>query len=253
MFVHLPDADILVSEFGAGQRTIVAHGGWVGSGELWHPPFQSLSRSWRCITYDHRGTGATRSRAPAITFDLLVRDLFRVLDARGVERCVIAGESMGAMVAIAAALEQPSRFDGLVIVCGRTSGEISAGMSAMIQGCRNDLAKTMAGFVRACVPEADCEAERDWGLRIVMRSNATSAVELMTCIEGVNFDARWAELKMPVLILQGARDVINPPANAEALAGRLPNASLVMHPDAGHVPTVTRPDWVADQISAHFN
>jgi pimeloyl-ACP methyl ester carboxylesterase len=94
MFLKSEDADILVSEFGAGPRTLVAHGGWVGSGELWHPPFRDLSRDWRCITYDHRGTGATRARAPAITFDLLVDDLFRVLDALSVERCVLAGESM---------------------------------------------------------------------------------------------------------------------------------------------------------------
>lgn len=252
MFLKWEDADILVSAFGSGPRTIVAHGGWVGSGELWHPPFRSLSHDWRCITYDHRGTGATRSRATAITFELLVDDLFRVLDALAVVRCVLAGESMGAMVVLAAALRQPQRFEGLAIVCGRTSGELGPAAQAMLFGCQNDFAGTMSAFCKACTPEPDCAAEREWGRRIVMRSDAKSAVELMTCMKGVDLAPRFAEIAMPVLVLQGARDVINPPAAAEATARGLPNARLVMHPDAGHVPTLTRPDWVAREIRGFF-
>ncbi|MDB5944318.1 MAG: hypothetical protein JWQ13_3884 [Ramlibacter sp.] len=59
MFLKSADADLFVTAAGAGPRTFVAHGGWVGSGELWLLPFEQLSRSWRCVTYDHRGTGAT--------------------------------------------------------------------------------------------------------------------------------------------------------------------------------------------------
>lgn len=252
MFLKSDDADLLVSEFGQGSKTLVAHGGWVGSGELWHPPFRELSREWRCITYDHRGSGATRSRAPAITFDLLVDDLFRVLDALAIERCILAGESMGAMIVLEAALRQPDRFEGLAVVCGRTSGKLTPGSQAMLVGCQNDFAATMAAFCKACTPEPDCAAEREWGRRIVMRSDAKSAVELLTCMEGIDHSTRFADIAMPVLVLQGARDVINPPAGAEAMARALANARLVMHPDAGHVPTLTRPEWVAQEMRGFF-
>ncbi len=252
MFLSSDDADILVTAFGAGHRTIVAHGGWVGSGELWHPPFELLSRDWRCITYDHRGTGATRSRAPAITFGLLVDDLFRVLDAMKVETCILAGESMGAMVVLEAALREPGRFEGLAIVCGRTSGELTPATKAMLVACQSDFPSAMGAFSKACVPERDCEPAREWGRRITLRSDARAAVELMTCVEGVDFTARFADITLPVLVLQGALDVINPPANAERLAALLPDARLVMHPDAGHVPTLTRPNWVAEQLKTYF-
>jgi hypothetical protein len=39
------------------------------------------------------GTGATLNRAATITFELLVNDLFRVLDALAIETCVLACES----------------------------------------------------------------------------------------------------------------------------------------------------------------
>jgi pimeloyl-ACP methyl ester carboxylesterase len=85
MFLKFDDADIFFSSFGQGLQTIVAHGGFVGSGELWLPPFQTLSKTWRTVTYDHRSAGSTTHRAPAITFELLVTDLFRVLDALKIE------------------------------------------------------------------------------------------------------------------------------------------------------------------------
>ena len=119
MFLKFADADLFATSFGDGPRTIVAHGGWVGSGELWHPPFEQLSRGWRAVTYDHRGTGTTVNRAAVITFELLVNDLFRVLDALQIDGCVLAGESAGAAVVLEAALRQPGRFSGLVLVDGR--------------------------------------------------------------------------------------------------------------------------------------
>ena|ERR1039458_54557 len=100
MFLKLDDAELFVSSFGKGPDTLVAHGGWVGSGELWHQPFEILSRSWRTITYDHRGTGATVNHSQAITFELLVQDLFKVLGALSVDRCVLAAESSGACIAL---------------------------------------------------------------------------------------------------------------------------------------------------------
>jgi pimeloyl-ACP methyl ester carboxylesterase len=44
--------------FGAGPRTVVAVGGWTGSWEVWEEPIAQLTaRGWRCVTYDHRGSG----------------------------------------------------------------------------------------------------------------------------------------------------------------------------------------------------
>jgi pimeloyl-ACP methyl ester carboxylesterase len=156
------------------------------------------------------------------------------------------------MVVLEAALRQPDRFEGLAIVCGRTSGKLTPGSQAMLIGCQNDFAATMGAFCKACTPEPDCAAEREFGRRIVMRSDAKSAVELMTCMEGIEFGDRFGAFAMPVLVLQGARDVISPPAGAEAMARALPNARLVMHPEAGHVPTLTRPDWVAREMRGFF-
>lgn len=252
MFLKSTDADLFVTSFGPPGPTIVAHGGWVGSGELWAAPFEILSRRWRCITYDHRGTGATVHRGGRITADLLLDDLFRVLDALQVERCVLAGESAGAMTVLQAALRAPERFSGLVLVDPRYQGGRSEGATRLIEGCRKDFAATMNWFVQACTPEEDCAAERAWGTQIVMRSNAEHAVQLMECVEPLQLESRLGEIRLPTLLIHGTRDVITPLANSQALAAAIPGARLVTIEGAGHVPTLTRPAAVADAIQAMF-
>ena len=252
MFLKSHDADLFVTSFGNGPRTIVAHGGWVGSGELWQPPFEELSRSWRTVTYDHRGTGATVNRAETITFELLVNDLFRVLDALKISSCVLAGESSGAFVVLEAALRQPERFSGLVLVDGRYQGGKSAGASRFIEGCKADFEATMEMFVNVCTPEEHCAAERRWGKQIVMRSDGPSAVQLMECLEPVQLEDRVSQIQIPTLLIHGSRDVVTPVASSQALAQKLPKSKLVIIEGAGHVPTITRPAEVVSAIEAFF-
>lgn len=253
MFLELADATLMVSAFGNGPRTIVAHGGWVGSGELWLPPFETMSKTWRTVTFDHRGTGASLSRAPTITFDQLVADLFAVLDRLEIDRCVLAGESAGAAVALAAAQQQPNKFDGLVLVSPHYGGAVSTQMMQLLEGCKADFNVTMDAFVDACVPEPECWAERAWGRKIVKRSTAKDAVELLACMRNVDVAAKLSEMTVRTLVLHGDRDLIRPVESSQELAKLMPNAKLCVAKGVGHVPTVTRPQWIADEIEEHFS
>jgi pimeloyl-ACP methyl ester carboxylesterase len=252
MFLRSTDADLFVTSFGRGPRTFVAHGGWVGSGELWLQPFERLSAQWRTVTYDHRGTGASVSRAAKITFDLLVSDLFRVLDALQIEQCVLAGESSGSLVVLEAALRQPERFTGLVLVDGRAESSNSAGAAHFIDGCKTDFEATMDAFVRACVTEAGADAERRWAKQIVMRSSGAEAVDLMESMWTARVAHRLEQIKQPTLLIHGRHDAITPVSASEEMARRIPNASLVVIEGAGHVPVITRPDAVVMAIEEFF-
>ncbi len=248
MFLPLDDADLFVTDFGNGPRTLVAHGGWVGSGELWQLAFGPLSNRWRTVTYDHRGTGATRHQTPVISFERLVQDLFDVLDALDIHECVLAGESSGTMVVLEAALRQPERFSGLVLVDGRFSSRISPGGRAFLEGCKTDFPATMKAFIDACLSEDDCEPERRWGLQIVMRSSGPEAVQLMECLQDVDLEPRLASIRQPTLLIHGRLDRITRLANSEAMANAISDSRLIVIEDAGHVPIITRPQVVAGAI-----
>jgi pimeloyl-ACP methyl ester carboxylesterase len=79
----------------------------------------------RVIKYDARGHGHS-SPAPspdAYTYDLLADDAIAVLDARDVERAVLAGASMGAHTLLNVALRHPERVAGVVVITPAYSGD----------------------------------------------------------------------------------------------------------------------------------
>ena len=99
---------------GAGPRTIPAHSGWIGNFEDWIATLAPLSERWRTVVYDHRGAGETVVSPERISHEALVDDVFRVMDAMGIERCVMAGFSRGSVTALRAVMRSPERFDGLL-------------------------------------------------------------------------------------------------------------------------------------------
>ena len=72
----------------------------------------------RVVAYDARGHGSSSppDAAGAYGYAELTADLARVLDARGIDRAVLAGVSMGAHTGLRFALEQPERVAGIVVI-----------------------------------------------------------------------------------------------------------------------------------------
>lgn len=254
MFISHNHAQLYAVEFGNGPRTIVAQGGWAGSWELWTEPFTILSKTWRTIAYDHRGTGATLAPAESITFNALADDLFAVLDALKIERCVLAAESAGVAVVLRAALEHPERFDGLVLVDGLYYRPASDDIDEFVVGLQTQFEQTIEQFVQACVPpsEPNRAAICEWGKKILMRASPSAAIQLYECMNRIDLRAAVSEIQLPTLILHGAQDVIQNTSASEWLASQMPNAQLQIIPDAGHVPTMTHPQFVAQAINSFF-
>jgi len=234
-------------EFGIGPLTFVAHGGWVGSWELWQEPFQLMQRRWRCIGYDHRGAGASTFPPGAVSPEGLVDDLFAVLDHYGVAQCVLAGESLGALTCVLAVTRRPDRFRGLVLVDGVLAATRER-TGRLVDGSRADYPRTVAAFVDACVPEPDSEHIRRWGRQILLRAEPEAAARILESHYEREVVANPAEVTVPTLVIHGRDDAIVPVAVGEAMAAAIPGAELVVLADTGHVPTLTRPRDVVAAI-----
>ena len=255
MFIPHNNAQLYTVEFGNGPRTLVAHGGWTGSWELWTEPFMQLSKTWRTVAYDHRGTGATIAPVESISVENMVADLFAVLDKLNIEKCVLAAESAGGMVAVNAVLQQPERFDGLVLVDALLHNEDDGSNAGFIQGLKTNYTATIGGFVDACVPttEQNSAELRSWGRKILARATSESAIRLLECTHGIDLRPMLAQIQHRTLILHGDIDGIVPLSDSEYMAIQIPNSHLHVFKGAGHVPTVTRPIDVAQVINQYFS
>jgi pimeloyl-ACP methyl ester carboxylesterase len=242
-----------VADFGRGDRVLVAHGGWIGSWELWQQQAELLSREgWRVVSYDHRGAGQSLAAPGDISLEALVDDLLAVLDHRGIERCVLAGESMGSAVALTAALRAPERFDGLVLV-GGSALWTRLQLAPFLWNLRLAYRLTLRGFIRLAVPEKDTGRQiRRWGRSILAQADRRAARALVATMIGTDLRPRLREVRVPALVIHGSRDLIVPPRFGRQLAGGIPDAQLEVLEGAGHVPTLTRPAEVTDLIRAKF-
>lgn len=249
MFIAADAARIYAAAFGSpAAPAIVALGGWAGSWELWTDVIGPLSARWRTIAYDHRGAGATVAPLETITHERLVEDVFVVLDAFGLERCVLAAESSGALTALAAARAQPERVAGLVIVDGLYYRDPDIMQSPFAHGLRSNYLATLQGFVELCVPEPDSEHIKRWGVKILGRASQAEALALLQVGVGLDLRPELPQIGQPALVIHGERDAIVPLAEGRALAQALPNAQIEIIAGAGHVPTITRPAEVAALI-----
>lgn len=252
MFVEVNGQRLQAVSFGSGERTLVAHGGWVGNWELWQQPFELLSPTWRCLSYDHRGSGESVTDPAMITPDALVDDLFAVLDLYDIERCVLAGESLGVVVVLEAARRAPERFEGLVLVDGGP-GIVADMVQHLIDGSRSDYPATVAAFVDECLPDGAPDHLRRWGRDLLLRAEPEAAARLFECyLDPPAPFVPLDEIAVPALVVHGTDDRIVPFAIGEWVAWELPDATLVALDDAGHVPTITRPHDVVAALLDRF-
>ena len=245
MFLRVDDRLLRTVAFGPGPDTVLALNGWSAAWEAWQPTFELLSGELRCVSYDTRGTGASSASPEQITLEGLVDDVFRVLDAHGIARCVLAGESLGGFVAIHAVLRDPSRFEGLALVAAPpvVSPEVTG---PLVVGARRDYPATIRLFARMCLNEPDAAHLHPWAEGLFLGTAPEVAARLFEACYGVA--PALEEIALPTVVVHGTRDLVVPAQAGELLARRIPGARLVSLPGAGHAPTVTRPAEVAEAI-----
>ena len=254
MFVSTPKATLYCTAFGAiDAPVILGIGGWIGSGELWALPFETLSQRWRTISYDHRGSGASVADVDSITLENLVNDVFAVMDAYGVERCTLAAESSGALTALSAAMLNPKRISGLVIVDGMVfRGNEPPSADPFLQGLEHHYGATLGRFVDLCMPDEGPEHIKRWGRQIIDRASSDAAIQLRKVSNDADIRSNLHKINQPTLVIHCDGDKIVPIEQGRMLVKALSNAELVVLNDSGHIPTMTRPAEIAAVIESFF-
>jgi pimeloyl-ACP methyl ester carboxylesterase len=246
MFIDRPGAQLHALSFGSGPLTLLAVGGWVAGGEVWHPLFEHLPH-WRCIGVDHRGAGSS-TRQGAISVDDMADDLLAVADAMAVGHCVLAGESSGAATVLRAMQRAPGRFLGQVLVGAAWQRTQPSASDAFVARLRQDFQGSLQSFIDNCLPETDSVGLRRWALQVLSRSSVDDAIELLRSRERIT-PVEFAPGRVPPsLLIHGSNDRIVPAQSARLLAERLPGAELHVLNGLGHVPIVTAATSVATLI-----
>jgi 2-succinyl-6-hydroxy-2,4-cyclohexadiene-1-carboxylate synthase len=252
-------------EHGAGARPFVLVHGFTGSRDDWREMLPRLAARGRTLAPDLRGHGGSENpgRDSAYGFERLAEDVMGFLDAVGAPRCDLLGHSMGGMVALRVALEQPARVASLVLMDtaaapisrdARRVFEASAkiareqGMEALFEVARK------AGERDPNRPEAARRCMERMGPAVYwarIRAKMTAMDPAAFCTLGPlltdhpPLTGRLGEIRCPTTVIVGAEDAPFR-APSEALAEGIPGARLAVIEGAAHSPQLESAEaWLA--------
>nr|WP_225987633.1 alpha/beta hydrolase [Streptomyces spectabilis] len=267
--------------------TVVFSHGYCLSQDSWHFQRAALRGVVRAVYWDQRshgrsGRGAAQLRdGEPVTIDRLGRDLKAVIDAAAPEGpLVLVGHSMGGMTTMALADQFPElireRVVGVALVGTSAGGLGEVNFGLPVAGV-NAVRRVLPGVLRALGSQAELvergrRATSDLFAGIIKRYSFSSKdvdpavarfAERMiesTPIDVVaefypaftehdKADALKHFTELPVLVLAGDKDLVTPSEHSEVIADLLPEAELVLVPDAGHLVMLEHPEAVTDRLA----
>ncbi|WP_189214817.1 MULTISPECIES: alpha/beta fold hydrolase [Streptomyces] len=267
--------------------TVVFSHGYCLNQDSWHFQRAALRGVVRTVHWDQRSHGRSGRGAAQledgtpVSIDQLGRDLKAVIDEAAPRGpIVLVGHSMGGMTVMALAAQFPElvreRVVGVALV-GTSSGRLGEVNFGLPVAGVNAVRRVLPGVLKALGQRAELvergrRATADLFAGIIKRySFATRDVDPSVArfaermIEGTPIDvvaefypafndhdktealAHFAGL--PVLVLAGVDDLVTPSGHSEAIADLLPDAELVLIPDAGHLVMLEHPEAVIDRLA----
>lgn len=240
-------ARIAFQQWGAGvdlvsvpplAQNIEASWGWPGIVRM----FERFGRMGRFTHYDKRGTGASdRIRQPP-ELDERVEDMRTVLDAAGVERAWLLGNSDGGPTALLFALAHPERVHGVVLF-GSGASTVppipDAEMPAVLERQRA-LARLWgtpeSPWVDAFAPSLAADQElRDWHQRYQrLCCDSETLYDLIVMSLGTDVSEVLPRIDVPVVAIHRSGDRIVSVERAREAVELLPDARLVELPGEDH-------------------
>jgi pimeloyl-ACP methyl ester carboxylesterase len=243
---------------GTGTPVVLLHG--YGESLLaWQMVFDPLARQADVIAVDLPGFGLSAKPASGYTADSMATVVCALLDQMGLKRVVLVGHSLGGVVATAIAVRDPSRVLALALID-------PALVTPWALAETSDTSRTGAS-VRRVIAEYEQIRGRFSGVHdgnwMEEDSAATAyqppgdpayASALTAVLREFDFafltEDRARRLTMPVRLIWGALDPVIPVETGRVLAGKLPNATLVVLPRTWHRPQTERPSEVARILAA---
>lgn len=268
--VRVGARDIAVTERGAGEAVVLLHGGGPGASGMsnYARNVDALAQRFRVIVPDLPGYGrSSKDIDQSDPFGDLAGAVRGLLDALGIDRAHLVGNSYGGAAALRLTLDRPDRVGRLVLMgpggIGTTRRPPTPGLKRLLAyyGGEGPTRAKLERFIRddlvydgSAVPAEMIEERYQASIdpEVVANPPLRRPAGLRTLLRmDLLRDTRLSRAATPTLVLWGADDKVNRPSGGLLLAERMPRCDLYLVAGTGHWVQWERPD-LFNSLTAAF-
>jgi len=244
-----------VKVLGHGDKAMVFAHGFGCDQNMWRLITPAFRDEYRLVLFDHVGAGqsdaSAYSRVKYNSLQGYATDVLEICRELELTKAVFVGHSVSAMIGVLAAIEEPARFEKLVLIgpspCYMNDGDYVGGFTRKdIEGLLDSLDSNYLGWSSSMAPAIMGNPDRPELGEELTNSFCRTDPEIARHFAHVTFlsdnRADLPKLKTRSLILQCSEDVIAPRAVGEYLHRTLPESRLMVLDATGHCPHLSAPE-----------
>ena len=239
--VSIGDAELYYEDTGRGEPLLLVPG-LSGRGSFWAAQVADLSRDFRVIVHDHRGTARSTHSRIRYSVEQMADDVVRLMDALGLDSAHLAGHSTGGAIGQVLALEHPRRLRSLVLSAtwagpdpyfrrlfeSRKGVLLSQGVEAYLR------ASALYMSPPAWVSAHDALLDEQLAASLAEAAPVEVTASRIDAILRHDRRPRLHDIHLPTLVIVAQDDAITPRFYSDELASRVPGAKLVVLDSGGH-------------------
>lgn len=233
---------------GNGIPLVFVHG-FPLSSRMWSSQFEAFSPR-RMVAPDLMGFGD--SDAPAdptlYSIDTYARQVVAVIEATGAPKVVLCGLSLGGYVLFGVLRAAPEYAAAVVLADTRAEADTSETVEKRTRQQAEVRAGGTKGLIDASSASLPSRATSERKpeviaeLKTIMDNPAAGIIGALEAMkQRPDSTPILASITVPTLVIVGEEDSVTPVETARALAESIPNAELVVVPDAGHLTNIEQP------------
>lgn len=250
---------IHVRELGTGPTVVLLHA-FPCDGRMWMPQAEAIAASGRrALVVDLPGFGGSTLPVAEPSVDLVAELVVAELALRGVDRCVLAGVSLGGYVAMAILRAQPELVAALVLCDTKATADTDAAaanrerLAALVDAEPSAVGRILEQSVLPGLLGETTFATRPAVVDLVtgwIRDASAPTVAWYQRAMAHRPDSRAAmsALALPTLVVRGSEDALSSEEEADLMLATSGDASLARIEGVGHLANVEDPPAVAEAI-----
>lgn len=254
------DSAVYCDDGGAGfqpdRPTLVLLHGALNDHSVWSPQLRALTGHVNVLAPDLPGHGA--SAGPALSSVEAMADwLIALLDAAGIASAMLAGHSMGSLIALEAAYRQPARVTRLALLGSTWPMRVAPALLEMALDDEPAAIALVAKWSHAGGEGAAGSVEQAVQLMTRLAAGADAAgsgkllhTDLQACNAYANGEVAARSIACPVTLITASADRMTPPKSTTTLRAALRHQFNEVELQSGHQMMAEQPDAVATALLA---